>query len=208
MGIFRQGRPRPEPGDLVGLPLDVDLAEHYPGGLVEHRQQVQRLPIGRVVTGATQRLAVHRQSSAGTTAASRSQPVDPVTGLERAGQPGTDRRIEGVGVHLFEDPADRGLIWWFERPGQRVTADPERGQDLRRSIQHPFTDCGEPARTGQYCRGGQAEQRHQGMADTSRITRVGHPRQIGQQTRAPAGQQLTIGSRQISEPAQSSVGQG
>ena len=43
----------------------------------------------------------------------------------------------------FQDAADGGLIRWLEPPGQRITADPQSGQDLRRCVRDPFADRSE-----------------------------------------------------------------
>jgi hypothetical protein len=51
---------RREPGDLVGLAVHPDLAEHNTTALIEGGQQVHRLAVGAGVTGAPHRLAVHR----------------------------------------------------------------------------------------------------------------------------------------------------
>jgi hypothetical protein len=52
--------PRREPGDLVGLAVHPDLAEHNTTALIEGGQKVHRLAAGAGVTGAPHRLAVHR----------------------------------------------------------------------------------------------------------------------------------------------------
>jgi hypothetical protein len=93
------------------------------------------------VAGAAHGLAVHGQRPPGASAA----PGSLVSGPQPPGEPGPDRGIERVGVDGFQDPADGGLIRWLELAGQRITADPETGQDLRRRVGDPLADrCERP----------------------------------------------------------------
>lgn len=86
------------------------------------------LPAGAGVPGTAQRLAVHRQ---------RPLPA-PGRRSRRAGQPrpqpGPHRGVEHASVDLLQHPADGGLFRRLKPPGQRVTADTERAQDVRRRI--------------------------------------------------------------------------
>jgi hypothetical protein len=50
------------------------------------------------------------------------------------------------------DPADGGLIGRLESPGQRITADTEGGQDLRRRVREPFADRRKRPRPGEHRR--------------------------------------------------------
>jgi hypothetical protein len=54
---------RREPGDLVGLAVHPDLAEHNTTALIEGGQQVYRLAVGAGMTDAPHRLAVHRDTA-------------------------------------------------------------------------------------------------------------------------------------------------
>jgi hypothetical protein len=141
---------RREPGDLVGLAVHPDLAEHNTTALIEGGQQVHRLAVGAGVTGAPHRLAVHRD---------RPPAAPPVTcclagGVQPRIQPGPDGGIQPVSVHGFQHAADGGLIRRHEPPGQRITADAQSGQDLRRRVRDPLADRGERRRSGQHRRHG------------------------------------------------------
>jgi hypothetical protein len=62
-GEIQSFQQRPEPRDLIRLACHPGLAEHDPGDLVQHRQQMQRLAVGGVMAGAPQSLAVHGKCS-------------------------------------------------------------------------------------------------------------------------------------------------
>ena len=144
---LQQGRER---GDLIRLAVHAGLGEHGTGALIEGSQQMHGLPVTAGMPGSPHRLAVHRH---------RPPPAPPMLPALASGpqpqlrlQPGPHRRIEGRGIHGFQDPADGGLIRRLEPAGQRVTADPESGQHLRRRVRHPFADRGERPRPGQHGR--------------------------------------------------------
>jgi hypothetical protein len=141
---------RREPGDLVGLAVHPDLAEHNTTALIEGGQQVYRLAVGAGMTGAPHRLAVHRDRPPGAPRVS----CGLAGGLQPRIQPGPDSSIQRVRVGRFQHAADGGLIRRREPPGQRITADPQSGQDLRRRVRDPFADRGERCRSGQHRRHG------------------------------------------------------
>jgi len=120
----------------LGLAVHAGLGEHRAGLLIGCREQMHSLPVGTGMPGAPHRLAIHGQCP----------PRSPaVPGLlmpspQPPGKPRPDRSIECVSVNGFQDPADSGLIRRLEPAGQRITPDPQQGQDLRRRIRHPFTD--------------------------------------------------------------------
>jgi hypothetical protein len=102
------------------------------GLLVDDAQQVHGLPVAAGMTGAPHRRAVHRQRPP--------LPEAMTLSLVRAPQPGTHRGVKGGCVHGFQDPADGRFIRCLEPPRQRIMADAEGGQDLRRRIRHPLAD--------------------------------------------------------------------
>ena len=59
-GQVRQLQQRDEPGDLVGLAVHADLAEHRTCLLIGDRQQVHGLAVAAGVPGAPHCLAIHR----------------------------------------------------------------------------------------------------------------------------------------------------
>ena len=101
----------------------------------DDRQQVHGLPVTAGVTGAPHRLAVHGQRPPRPPGA----PGPLASGPQPPGEPGTYSGAERAGAGGFQDPADGGLIRRLEPPGQRITADPETGQDLRASATHSPT---------------------------------------------------------------------
>ena len=149
-GQLQRLQQRREPGDLVGLAVHRGLGEHDARVLIEGGQQVHRLAVAGGMTGAPHRLAVHGHRPPGTLAASCCL----AGGLQPRIQPGPDGGIERVRVRRFQDAADGGLIRRLEPPGQRITADAQSSQDLRRRVRDPFTDRGERPRPGQHCRHG------------------------------------------------------
>ena len=116
--------------------------------LIEGGQQVHGLAVAAGMTGAPHRLAVHGHRPPGTLAVSCCL----AGGLQPRIQPGPDGGIERVGIDRFQHPADGGLIRRLEPPGQRITADAQSGQDLRRRVRDPFADRGERPRPGQHRR--------------------------------------------------------
>ena len=88
------------------------------------------------MTGAPHRLAIHRQRPPLPEAMTLSLVRGPQPGTE----PGPHRGVKGGGVNGFQDPADGRFIRWLEPPRQRIMADTETGQDLRRRIRHPLAD--------------------------------------------------------------------
>jgi hypothetical protein len=148
---LQQGRER---GDLVRLAVHASLGEHGKGALIEGSQQMHGLPVTAGMPGSPHRLAIHGHRPAPAPPVLWSLASSPQPQLRL--QPGTHRRIEGRGIHGFQEPADGGLIRRREPAGQRVTADPQSSQDLRRRVRHPFTDRGERLRPGQHgCHRGQ-----------------------------------------------------
>ena len=71
-GEVEIGQQRPEPADLVGLAVHVDLAEDGAGLVVKDGHQVHGLPAGAGMAGAPHRLAVHGQRCPPPRAGSRS----------------------------------------------------------------------------------------------------------------------------------------
>lgn len=71
-GQVKVGQQWPEPADLAGLAVDVDLAEDGAGLVVKDGHQVHGLPAGAGVPGAPHRLAIHGQHRAQPRAGSRS----------------------------------------------------------------------------------------------------------------------------------------
>lgn len=138
---FQQRR---EPGDLIGLAVHAGLPEHRAGLLIDRRQQVRGLPVAAGVPGAAQGFAVHghRPPAAAGPSGCGSQP--------RA-EPGPDCGVQRVRVQRFQDPAD-GCLVRLEPLGQRVIADPERSQDLRRRVRDPLADRRQRPRAGQHRR--------------------------------------------------------
>ena len=144
---LQQGRER---GDLVRLAIHAGLGEHGTGALIEGSQQMHGLPVTAGMPGSAHRLAIHghRPSPAPSVLSSLASGPQPHLRIH----PGPHRRIEGRGIHGFQDPADGGLIRRLEPAGQRVTADPESGQDLRRRVRHPLAHRGERPCPGQHGR--------------------------------------------------------
>jgi hypothetical protein len=137
-----------ERGDLVGLAVHPGLAQHGAGLLVADCQQMNGLPIGTGVAGAAYGLAVHRQ---------RTLPAPGRRRRRRGGQPRRQprphRTVQRARVHPLQDPADGGLIRRrLKTPGQRVTANAQQGQNVRRRVRHPFADRGERPRPRQHGR--------------------------------------------------------
>jgi hypothetical protein len=85
---------RREPGDLVGLVVHPDLAEHNTTALIEDGQQVHWLAVGAGMTGAPHRLAVHRDRPPGAPRVS----CGLAGGLQSRIQPGPDSSIQRVRV--------------------------------------------------------------------------------------------------------------
>lgn len=95
--------------------------------------QVQRLEQRRE-PGDLVGLAVHRDRPPGAPRVS----CGLAGGLQPRIQPGPDSSIQRVRVGRFQHAADGGLIRRHEPPGQRITADAQSGQDLRRRVRDPF----------------------------------------------------------------------
>ena len=102
--------------------------------LVEGGQQVHRLAVAAGMPGAPHRFAIHDLRPPGAPAMSCCL----AGGLQPGIEPGPDGGIDRVRVGCFQDAADGGLIRWLEPPRQRITADPQSGQDLRRCVRDPF----------------------------------------------------------------------
>jgi hypothetical protein len=147
-GQVQRFQQRREPGDLIGLAVHAHLREDGAGVLVAGRQQVDGLPICAGVTGAAQRLAVHGQHLPLAPAA----PWPLAGGAQPRRQPGPHRGLERARIDPLQDSADGGLIRRLKPPGQRVTADTETGQDMRRRIRHPLADRGKRPCSGQHGR--------------------------------------------------------
>lgn len=114
-GQVQRLQQRREPGDLVGLAVHPELAEHSTTALIEGGQQVYRLAVGAGVTGTPHRLAVHATArrrhhpcpAAWPTACSRASSQDPTAASSRsaseasstrrmvASSGGTNRRVSG-----------------------------------------------------------------------------------------------------------------
>jgi hypothetical protein len=75
-------------------------------------------------------------------------------GLHPRIKPGPGSSIQRVRAGRFQHAADGGLIRRHDLPGQRITADAQSGQDLRRRVRDPFADRGERRRPGQHRRHG------------------------------------------------------
>jgi hypothetical protein len=63
-----------------------------------------------------------------------------VSGAQPGTEPGTHRGVKGGCIHGFQDTADGRFIRRLESPRQRITADAQTGQHLRRRIRHPLAD--------------------------------------------------------------------
>nr|WP_204076787.1 hypothetical protein [Planotetraspora phitsanulokensis] len=98
------------------------------------------------MTGAPHRLAVHRDRPP----AAPSVSCCLAGGVQPRIQPGLDGGIQPVSVHGFQHAADGSLIRRHEPPGQRIAADAQSGQDLRRRIRDPLADRGERRRPGRH----------------------------------------------------------
>ena len=142
---------RREPGDLVGLAVHAGLGEHGTGAADRGRPAGARPARRCWHDGCPAPPCRPRPPPAG---ARRPCSCSLVSGPQPRIQPGPHRGIERVGVYRFQDPADGGLIRRLEPAGQRITADPESGQDLRRRVRDPFADRGERPRPGQHRRHG------------------------------------------------------
>src|SRR5436190_20095424 len=82
-----------ETGDLVGLSVYLSLS-HRDSTVMGHRRQQVHAALPGVITGATQRLAVHRD-----------RPI----AIVLASQPGTDRAIERITIDPSEHASQGGF---------------------------------------------------------------------------------------------------
>jgi hypothetical protein len=137
-------------------------------------QRCQQVHLVAITGRAAQPLAVNRDHAA---VAWRVQPV---------GQPRADGGIHRVTVHPCEHPADGGLAGDVAAAGERVTAQPERGQDRPGRVSGPLGDRGHTPGAGQHRRRADGEHAGQGVPPSPSVTRVGDHRQPFQQARAVA----------------------
>lgn len=182
---------RPEDGDLVGLGADLTLGcdQAGPG----HRGQ--KVDLGAVdAARAANGLAVHGQRAAG---ASAQVMVGWRAVGVAGGEPGADRRVEGVAVHALQDSAHGG----FGRgggPGGFAARAAEGGEHGGRGVGCPFRDRGQGFRAGQYRARGECEDEGEGVAAPLGPTWIGNGREAVQQLRVFPG----LGRAAGGEPAQ------
>jgi hypothetical protein len=129
-----------------------------------------------------------------------------VGGLEpgQVVQPGTGRRGERHRVHALQQVTDGRLVRHLMHTGEEVVADAEHVQDPSGRVGDPLADRGERRRSGQDGRDRRGQQRCQRMPYPTRITRVGHPREVGDELRNPDGQSITVGFGQVGQVAKDS----
>ena len=179
---------RREAGDLVRLAVHGRLSEHGACLLVEGGEQVHRPAVAAGMTGAPHDLP--------STATVRRWCCPCTPACSRATSQGPHGSIQRGGVHGFQDAADGGLTRRVELVCQRVTADPESGQDLRRRVRDPFADA-----VNDLARPALPPLRSltttPAMAYATPIPRVRHSRQVCQQARALTRQDVTVTGGQI-----------
>jgi hypothetical protein len=176
--VFQQ---RPEPGDLIGLGVDVDLSQDGTTGVLHRRQQVHRG--GVVVAAAAQGLAVDGDC------------LPPWAGgwwrggwwWLVPGSPGTDGTVQRVGVDAAQHTADGGLVGWPGGAGPGVAAYPERGQDRAGRISGPLTDRGQRSGSGEHGDDRDAQHRSQGVPSAASVAWVGELGEVVEQTTALVG---------------------
>ncbi len=163
---------RRERGDLVRLALDVDLAEHGPGLLIDHGEQMTSgaMRAARAAHG----FAVHGQHPA---------PPDEIGSHAQALHEPADHRVEPVGVHPAQDPADRRL-----RRAPMVDAQHDR--DIDRQVRDPLGHRDERSCPGCDRAHRRGQHHHQPVSDPAALARIGHlDQRIGQ----PRSQRDRIG---------------
>jgi hypothetical protein len=82
------------------------------------------------VPGAAHRLTIHRR---------RPCPPGAVPDQRTPTKPRSHRSVQRPSIDGFQDPPGSGLILRLEPPGQEITADPQRGHDLRRRVRDLLT---------------------------------------------------------------------
>jgi hypothetical protein len=190
-GDHRAGQVQPleqrlEPGDLAGGVGDVGLGQDRAGGVVHRGQQVHLR--GSVVAAATQGLAVDRDRLPPHRRAYQRRPGGR-WGWLLVGQPPADDLVQRVGVDAGQHAADGGLGGRPPGAGQRVAANPERGQHLARRVAGPFADRGQGLGAGQH--GGDRDGQHGGqrMPSAAAVSRVGDLGEVVEQAAALVGDQ-------------------
>lgn len=116
---------RRERGGLVGSALDLHLAQHDAGVLVDHREQMSPRhsdPVRAGVSRTAHGLAVHGEHPA---------PPGRCRGCAQALDERANHGIESVGVHLAEQSADGRLR-------RAPVSYPERGGDLDGQVSDPL----------------------------------------------------------------------
>ncbi len=166
----------PEPDDLVGGVVDVDLVQDRAGGVVHRGEQVD-LRIG-VVAAAAQGLAVDRD---------RPPPRRPGCLWLLVGQPPADHLVQRVGVDAGQHAAHGRLAWWPPDSAQRVAAYPERGQDRLGRVSGPLADRGQGLGAGQHRGDRDGQHRAQRMSSATPVAGVGNLGEVVEQTTALVG---------------------
>jgi hypothetical protein len=177
---------RGERGNLAGLGVDPDLAEHDASVVVDHRQQVLLSVSGAC---APQGLPVDRDH--------------PATSGRRAGgrqllDPGADRGVEPVAVEPLHHPADRGLT-------RTPPTQPERGRGMVGQVGDPFGDRNVGLGAGGDGADRRAEHDDQWVAHAATGSRVDHRRQDFTQ---PWGNRDRIGQAEVDQVISGSTDRG
>jgi len=155
---------RRERGDLIGLALDLDLAQNDAGVLVDHREQMPARRGDPVRVGAPRAahgLAVHREHPA---SPSRCHPRAQAL-HERA-----DRGVEPVGVDVADQPADGRLR-------RAASVHTEYSGNLGGQVSDPFGGCDERPRPGGDRAHRRGEHRHERMPHPATLPRIDDLRQ-------------------------------
>lgn len=178
VGQVEAGEQRSEDGDLVGLGVDFALGGDQAGS--GHRgEQVKLGAVG--AAGAADGLAVHGQR-----ATRRGCRVLAGTAGVAGGEPGADRRVEGVAVDALQDPA-YGRFRRSDGAGRLAAGAAESGEHGCRGVGSPLRDRGQGLRAGQHRAGGEREDEGEGMAAALGPARIGHRREAVQQSRVVCG---------------------
>jgi hypothetical protein len=104
-----------------------------------------------------------------------------------AGQPGANSAVQRVGVDAAQHAAHGRLSRWGEGAGQRVAADPERGQNLAGRILGPLADGRQRRGAGQHRADRDAEHADQRMPSAAPMSGIGDVGEVGQQAAALVG---------------------
>jgi hypothetical protein len=176
------GQQRLETGDLVGLSIYFPLS-HHDSAVMGHSGQQMHTTLPGLITGATQRLSVHRDR--------------PNAGV-LASQPGTDRTIQSVTIDRSQHATQGGLIGCTIDAASSVHACSHSGQQVLRQVSSPLADRGERACPGQRGSCGDQQDRGDRVASPRRWRGSGIaarcPRRSATLSTATAGRSGTSGT--------------